>query len=40
LSTAGYDVLSGMINTMVHTGFRRRGINWDDQQDCPWTAPE
>jgi hypothetical protein len=40
LSTAGYDVLCGMINTMVHTGFRRRGINFDDQQDCPWTAPE
>jgi len=40
LTTAGYDVLCEMINTMIHTGFRRRGINWDDQEDCPWTVPE
>jgi hypothetical protein len=40
LTTAGYDVLWAEIDKLVHTEFKGRGIDWDDQDDCPWTAPE
>lgn len=40
LTTAGYDVLWSEIDKLVHTDFKGRGIDWDDQTDLPWTEPE
>jgi hypothetical protein len=40
LTTEGYDVLWQEIDKLVHADFEGRGIDWDDQEDLPWTEPE
>lgn len=39
LSTKGYAVLWTAFDQLVHTKLKGRGLEWNNQQDLPWTLP-